>query len=332
MPRWTLLLLVVGALAFHRVAPARAAGPASFEWSAPLSCPSREAVLQRVGQGNGPPGPIETRVSVEQDGEQHYRARLELVVDHEWSERTLEASSCDAIADAVVVIVRVAVAGAPPTTASAPTPSPPPPAVAAAPPPSPRPPALENPRLEESAGRGFSARAAFAIDVGTASEATPGFRLGAAWRGSHLAFAVDVGAFAAPPNRASAGSMSASPIPVSAIATDPNGTLVLGSPAGIALPNVPLLMATAEGCASEPLRHDRFLVDACLGVALEHPRFSYSVGGSGLVPLAEMAAEWWPLHALGVRGSARVLLDVPRSSSSVVSFEPSIGIATHLGP
>ena len=133
-----------------------------------------------------------------------------------------------------------------------------------------------------------------------------------------MRFAVDFDAFAPPPTEA---------------ALSP--ALVAPGLAAFSFPDEAqgwLLTASVEGCASEPLRRSRVLVDACLGLVLEHPRFD--AGASfGLVPMGELAAEWWPLHALAVRASTRWLLEVPRSvqTTAFVAFEPSLGVAVHLG-
>jgi hypothetical protein len=113
---WILALATAGGSGALAPRSALADEPASFEWNAPLSCPTREAVLDRLGQGSAPGATrrIDTRVTVEQDGEDHYQARVDLVAGHQWSNRSLEASTREAIADAVVVIVRVAAAAIPP--------------------------------------------------------------------------------------------------------------------------------------------------------------------------------------------------------------------------
>ncbi len=337
MIRWTFAGLVAGGLALA-APPARADEPASFEWSAPISCPSREVMLQRLREGGTGPTALDTRVTVEQAAEDHYRARVDLVAGHQWSERSLEASSCDAIAQAVVVIVRVAAAAAPPTAGAPPqasaldrgettnaadgasAPATPVPAPRLAPPPA------SVPAVDEDRGRGFSARAAFALDTGTRYDATPGFGIGTAWRGRHVRFALDLDAFAPPPQ------------PTQEPALLPAGiALNVAVPPGIASPyetdaHAWLLTASAEGCASEPLASLAVLVDACLGLAFEHPRFD-SVTALGLVPMGELAAEWWPSRVLGVRASTRWLLDVPRPAptSALVAFQPSLGIVVLLG-
>lgn len=327
-------MAVAGVLAGSSTRLARGGEPASLEWNAPMSCPTREAVLQRLRESGGPPGvsPIDTRVTVEQTAEDRYRARVELVADHQWSERSLEASSCDAIVDALVVIVRVAAAAVP--SAPPPPPSPPPSgagpsAFAALPPPAPPVPVPDSAAsaVEEDRGRGFSVHTAFAIDAGSRFDATPGFAIGAAWRGAHVRFAFDLDAFAPAPTASvpPGGTINA------AGASTPTGFF----PVEIVFSGEPhawLLTASAEACASEPLRRDRVLVDACLGLALEHPHFASS-GAFGLPPLGELAVEWWPLHTLGVRGSTRLLFDVPRPmpTSALVAFEPSLGVVVHLG-
>jgi hypothetical protein len=333
MIRWTFAGLIAGGLALVAAPSARAGEPASFEWSAPLSCPSRDAMLERLREGGTGATALDTRVTVEQAAEDHYRARVDLVAGHQWSERSLEASSCDAIAQAVVVIVRVAAAAAPPTAAAldpgetanaadgASAPAPPLPApTRLAPPPA------SVPAVDEDRGRGFSARAAFALDAGTRYDATPGFGIGTAWRGRHLRFALDLDAFAPPPQATQEPALLPAGI-----------ALNVAVPAGIASPyetdaHAWLLTASAEGCASEPLASLAVLVDACLGLAFEHPRFD-SVTALGLVPLAELAAEWWPNRVLAVRASTRWLLDVPRPAptGALVAFQPSLGIVVLLG-
>jgi hypothetical protein len=107
-------------------ATAAATVPASLSWSAPLSCPSRDTILellQEAGDDPAHPSPIDVQVVVEQEGEDAFHARLVLVVDHAWEERSLDGYTCDAIADAVIVVVRVASRlrpVAPPVTTPAP--------------------------------------------------------------------------------------------------------------------------------------------------------------------------------------------------------------------
>ena len=361
MNRWTLGGMVAACLGVVSAPPARAAEPASFEWSAPLSCPGLDAMQERLRQAGGPPGlhgttALDARVTVEQAAEDRYRARVELVADHHWSERSLEASSCEAIAEAVVVILRVAAAAAAPASpspVSPPVPSSPAASLPGAPaaevpapvaasqapsvppvqvPPPPPVPLTSAPPVDDDTGRGFSARAAFALDAGTRSDATPGFGIGAAWRGAHVRFAFDLGAFAPPPMEPTLGPGL---VPAGLPPLIPQ--VPAGYPgAGVAVFSWPdahawLLMASLEGCASEPLRRGKVLVDACLGVALEHPRFGSAA--FGVVPMGELAAEWWPTRAFAVRASSRWLLDVPRRSqaTALVAFEPSLGLVVHLG-
>jgi hypothetical protein len=324
---WILALATAGGPGPLAQRLALADEPASFEWNAPLSCPTREAVLDRLekGGGAGATRRIDTRVTVEQDTEDRYRARVDLVAGHQWSDRSLEASSCEAIADAVVVIVRVAAAAAPdpqPTLGS--------PAAPAAPPGgSPAPPSADlQAAVDEERGRGFTVRSAFALDAGTRYDATPGFSVGAAWRGAHVAFGLDLRAFAPPP-----AETIVAPTPAGAFLNGSDNTPTF--PLTLALPGDPqvwLLTASLEGCASEPLRRGRIVVDACLGLVLERPRFDSS-DKLGLVPMSELAAEWWPLRAMGLRASTRWLLDVPRpvSTSALVAFEPTLGVVMHLG-
>ena len=65
---------------------------------------------------------------------------------------------------------------------------------------------------------------------------------------------------------------------------------------------------------------------------LERPRFDSSAE-LGLVPIGELAAEWWLLRDIGVRASTRWLLDIPRRvpTTALVAFEPSLGIVMQLG-
>lgn len=348
MTRWILAAAVVCGADSLGPRPAVAAEPASFEWNAPLSCPTRGAMLERLGQG-GPSGaarPIDTRVTVEQYAEDHYRARVDLVVGHQWSDQSLEASTCESIADAVVVIVRVAAAAAPadPLPAVAPPAISPPVAPAPAPPvPSPAPPATAPSAVPSSAsealadedrGRGFSVRAAFAVDAGSRYDATPGFAIAGAWRGAHVAFALDFRAFAPAPPEAPVPPATV-PLSVPGLAGTSTGLFAAGTGVAVfAFPDehVWLLTASAEACASEPLRRPRVLLDACLGLVLEHPRFD-GFAELGIVPMGELGVEWWPLRALGVRGSTRWLLDVPRQAqgNALIAFEPSLGLVMSLG-
>ena len=326
---WILALATAGGSGALAPRSALADEPASFEWNAPLSCPTREAVLDRLGQGSAPGATrrIDTRVTVEQDGEDHYRARVDLVAGHQWSNRSLEASTREAIADAVVVIVRVAAAAIPPDPLPAvepPATPPPTPAGSSPAPPSSAPQAA----LDEDVGRGFAVRSAFALDVGTRFDATPGFAIGAAWRGAHVAFGLDLRAFSPPP----APTAFRVPVPLAGLAVNQPGTFPEGVTSSPIDAQVWLLSASLEACASEPLRRGRLVVDACLGLTVERPRFGSS-DEFGVVPMSELAAEWWPLRALGVRASTRWLLDVPRPlpSSALVAFEPTLGVVMHLG-
>jgi hypothetical protein len=63
MTRWTFARALAGGLFVLGTGLARASDPASFEWSAPLSCPSREAMLLASWDlaPNDPPRPKETR-------------------------------------------------------------------------------------------------------------------------------------------------------------------------------------------------------------------------------------------------------------------------------
>jgi hypothetical protein len=327
---WILALATAGGSGGLAPRSALADEPASFEWNAPLSCPTREAVLDRLGRGSAPGATrrIDTRVTVEQDGEDHYQARVDLVAGHQWSNRSLEASTCEAIADAVVVIVRVAAAAIPPDPlpAVAPPAAPPPtPAASPAPPSS-----AWWDAVDEYAGRGFTVRSAFALDAGTRFDATPGFAIGAAWRGAHVAFGLDLRAFAPPP---APTAFEASAL-VPELALNQSGVFAGAMTGAVTSPidaQVWLLTASLEACASEPLRRGRLVVDACLGLTVERPRFSSDK--LGLVPMSELAAEWWPMRSVGLRASTRWLLDIPRSVpiTALVAFEPTLGVVMHLG-
>jgi hypothetical protein len=122
MPMATMRRLVLSsALAATLGAPGSAAAnvPTGLSWSAPPSCLSREAALARLRQTGDPqaaPSPMDVNVTITQEDDDRWRARVEIVAGHAWTERSIEAaSSCDAIADAVLIIVGVAAASTPAT-------------------------------------------------------------------------------------------------------------------------------------------------------------------------------------------------------------------------
>ncbi len=125
--RYLSALAVGGAVAVV-THPALATEPASpdpvtFEWTAPTVCPDREAVLARLrrnGAAAEGESPIHARVTVEELATDHYRAH---VATAGGPDRVLDATSCEAIADAVAVILRVAAHAPEPRSTPASTPS-----------------------------------------------------------------------------------------------------------------------------------------------------------------------------------------------------------------
>jgi hypothetical protein len=141
MARWLLTFATAAAIMSASVGAA-ASVPASFSWNAPLSCPGRDAILERLREaGDDPenPNPVDVEVVIEEEGEDAFHARLILVANHVWEERSFDASTCDAIADAIIVVVRVASRSGP-APLQEPTSQGPARAAAARPPPLPPPP------------------------------------------------------------------------------------------------------------------------------------------------------------------------------------------------
>jgi hypothetical protein len=117
------------------VSPAAAAVPSSLSWDAPPSCPNREAVIGRLRRGGdeqAPPSPIDANVAITQGDDDRWHGHVQLVADHLWTEREIDAAAtCEAVVDAIVVILSVAAAAHPAPRLS---PQPLPPSVAPAPP------------------------------------------------------------------------------------------------------------------------------------------------------------------------------------------------------
>ena len=168
--------------------PLRASAQAStvtLRWNAPPSCPSGEVVRSRVLQLVGPHVTLEASASVT-EAQGTYRAALKVRAGESVGERTVDAASCEALADAVAVVV--AMAG---TTMASPPIAPPAPPVEVAPPPVPLPfpsPALvPAPPLKEEAPLASKPTTPTrphvrigvegSVDLGTLPSATEGVRL-----------------------------------------------------------------------------------------------------------------------------------------------------------
>jgi hypothetical protein len=136
----------VAALALFTAAPAAAASPSDLPldlvWEAPASeCPSREAVLAEIAHlvgdlaGHTDGGRVSARARILHGVDGRWRVRL-VTLGASGGERTLEAASCQALADAAGLVLALRInpdlAWTPPRE---PSPPPPPPAPPAPPPP-----------------------------------------------------------------------------------------------------------------------------------------------------------------------------------------------------
>lgn len=111
--RWLVLLLPLLLVA----RPARAAEPLRLTWDAPAECPAgasvRAAAMQDVVPGTRT---LEAEAAVVRT-ERGWRVTLRTRRGEERGERTIEASSCEGVADATVVVLGLALVDAPPPRA-----------------------------------------------------------------------------------------------------------------------------------------------------------------------------------------------------------------------
>jgi hypothetical protein len=107
--------------------------PAGLVWNAPAACPGRDAVLQRLrqtGDAQAAPSPIDARVTISQGDDDRWRAQIQLVAGHAWTDRSIDpAPSCEAVVDAIVVVLSVAAASNPAAPERPPAPPAPSPSV-----------------------------------------------------------------------------------------------------------------------------------------------------------------------------------------------------------
>jgi hypothetical protein len=131
--------------------PPPAAAPLDLTWTAPEGCPTGEAVAGEVTRITGGAGGTSRHVTAEARVERKtadaWHATIVMRVDGTVGERSFEAESCAAVADAATLILAIAVnplvslrAIPPPPEAPAPAPTPPPVAPPPPPPPPPVPP------------------------------------------------------------------------------------------------------------------------------------------------------------------------------------------------
>mgnify|MGYP001439717701 CR=1 FL=1 len=164
------------AAASHAAAQDGPPVPVALAWSAPLGCPSREQVLGEIEQAVGvAPAPkhVTAGVIVSQEGPS-FVAVIELGDAATHLTRRVEAESCRAVADAIVLIVSLAVDpdAAPARIRPRADPSPPP-----------RPPA--GPRAEEPAPS-WLLGGAFVVDASLLSTPTAGGELALGWSAPHM--------------------------------------------------------------------------------------------------------------------------------------------------
>jgi hypothetical protein len=151
-------------------------------WSAPVECPSREAVVQEIERtlrgSTAPRVRTTARVDVTQDDHGRWHASLEVDTRGGQSARVLEAESCGAIASAAAVIVALAVEGG-----VAPAPLPPKPPPPEPPPPKPTAPSPPSPAAPPATTQGSQllVGAAGVLDDATMPNLAPGAELTLGW-------------------------------------------------------------------------------------------------------------------------------------------------------
>lgn len=99
-------------------------------WTAPASCPDREALLAGIERRRGrllTPGQVRLRARTSVLGPRRYHLELELNLGERREMRVLTANTCAALVDAAALVIALAIdAGPPPaTTPSPPSPEPP---------------------------------------------------------------------------------------------------------------------------------------------------------------------------------------------------------------
>ncbi len=200
--------LAAGAACVALVARAGADEPrVALTWSAPSGCPDEAAVRASVAQLlAGSSAAVEGRADVRRAGE-----RWQVVVTMNGGERSLEADSCRALADATALIVAMAVdparvaanriardaeaasqptnpqspdastdAASPPPSTPTPPPTPPP-TPTPTPTATPTPPSAPKPKTPSPQGPSFALSAGAALDLGTLPGPAFGPTLGFAW-------------------------------------------------------------------------------------------------------------------------------------------------------
>ena len=89
--------------------------PVALAWSAPVECPSRDAVLAEIARvletSSSPRGPASARVEVTREAADLWHASLTVDARSARTERAFDAESCAAIASATALIVAVAIDG-----------------------------------------------------------------------------------------------------------------------------------------------------------------------------------------------------------------------------
>jgi hypothetical protein len=349
-PLW--MCVGVGVVLAVRVAAA-ATSSDWFAWKAPLECPGRQVMLDRIRAATRePPGDdVHAQVRVVADGDGRWSASVSVTAGGNRSDRLLGAASCSAIADAAALIVGLSLTPTPvrsdagpsqssaseTTTASAASFLPPGPVVVAADVKQPTldwPPAIALPIGPEdhapstlSRTRGsLSLRGAGAVDVGTLPSAGPGVTIGASWRAAPLEIGLDAAVFAA----------QRGAVP----GTTSGASVGLGS-------------ASLDVCLLVP-SGDRIVMTPCAGFALERLTAD-GFGPSGtfeaaqrviILPAAfgDLGLEWWPSRHVGFRTAVRGVVPFDRPTfivegpgggavhrPSVAAVEPSLGIVVRLG-
>ena len=203
----------------------------SFEWHAPLGCPSRDALLARVeellGERDGATrAPLDAREFVTLLPDGRFRAELAITQAGVEGSRTLEAATCAEVAEASAIVLALAISPAadgahsltmppletPPTPEVEPTPGPTSAAVsdrAAAP--------------ARSAASGTSVRVlaalGAALDFAVAEQAAPGVTLAATVGYGHVSFALRGSFF--PPRGSSIADQPSQGVDISLLALAP---------------------------------------------------------------------------------------------------------------
>lgn len=107
-----LVALLAASRAFAQAAPQPTAlGDVNFKWNAPAECPTSEAVLAQIERNIGAAkfGHADVEADVTTLGPQRWSVLLVTNVDDARGERSLEANSCAALADATALIVALTI-------------------------------------------------------------------------------------------------------------------------------------------------------------------------------------------------------------------------------